>query len=215
MLQSGRYSGFRWTATGNRRSFDSPIRGFISGLLAFAAVAYLVSASQATAAGGEPVCRTVSKDYVDFLPEQVLRISEFPPDFNWDTGIDRHRISAIHKVRDGWLVTEFGGEFGGGVYHIDSTGHMIQILEKEPVQGLVETRDGLIAVAGLSHLLGTRGDLYLVYEETDDRWSISHLAKLPAAPEKFFVDTVGQLQVVVRNPKKRGRFLECAADFGH
>jgi hypothetical protein len=68
---------------------------------------------------------------------------------------------ALLKITHGWLVGFDAGEFGGGLWFVDSVGQSHK-LTGENVHGLMSTPQGTLVFVGLSHLGLDTGKVLLV-----------------------------------------------------
>lgn len=73
----------------------------------------------------------------------------------------RGGIMFVVKVGDGLLIGTNAGEFGGGVYDAGRPGGVRALIEENALAAFV-TGNKLLIVTGLSHMIMTHGDLWIV-----------------------------------------------------
>lgn len=100
----------------------------------------------------------------------------------------------VLKVDDGYLVGMNHGEYGGGLYFIDSLGrNFYEIAGRMNIVEIFHYNNKLFAIEGLAHLGGQRGQVLELYK--DNTWQWKSLTRLVEAPLMLF-DYSGEKYIV-------------------
>lgn len=94
-------------------------------------------------------------------------------------------VVAMSPTRAGRLVAFDGGEFGGGLYHLEDGGPATALLA-EPVHAAWRMGGRLYVAAGLAHLTLDHGHLYVVDPR---RLTVERAVRLPASPRRLSVSS--------------------------
>ncbi|PTQ69137.1 hypothetical protein [Pseudomonas sp. GV071] len=95
------------------------------------------------------------------------------------------------KMAGGWLTGSDRGEWGGELMFVDGKGAAHKVV-KDNIDEIYATKNGVIVVAGLSHMLTSRGNVYLVTEKGESV-GVSLLFGLDAAPEDSWMTESGEV----------------------
>jgi|JI6StandDraft_1071083.scaffolds.fasta_scaffold01412_10 HEAT repeat protein len=85
------------------------------------------------------------------------------------------------EVEGGQLVGYDFGEFGGGIFFVDSTGDRLMIAE-ENTEAVYRTTAGIVAITGLAHMSMNHGSILMLTRSTDAKWTSARWRALPGAP---------------------------------
>jgi len=91
---------------------------------------------------------------------------------------------SVLKVQNGWLLGFDGGEYGGGLWFVDTNGNGTP-LYRENVHGLVETSGGVMVFVGVAHMTIDRGEVLIARNPVTADTKLETLAPLDGAPETF------------------------------
>jgi hypothetical protein len=103
--------------------------------------------------------------------------------------------SLVMKVRDGRLVGEDNGEWGGGLWWVPKNGRRQRLL-RENVFGLVKTSTGVLVITGLRHMGANEGDVWRYIDVPGQKKRAEHLVDLGWAPFAFTQDSPDSLLVL-------------------
>ena len=106
--------------------------------------------------------------------------TKLPRGFNREKGMIGNE--ALLKITHGWLVGFDAGEFGGGLWFVDSVGQSHK-LTGENVHGLMSTPQGTLVFVGLSHLGLDTGKVLLVDDSSGVVPTVRSLLDLDGAPK--------------------------------
>ncbi|MGY4534538.1 hypothetical protein ACVW0Y_003679 [Pseudomonas sp. TE3786] len=95
------------------------------------------------------------------------------------------------RVGENWLAGSNRGEWGGELMLIPPKGDAQQIL-KGNIRDLYKTSNGIIVVSGLSHMMSSVGEVFLI-KETGASVDYSILFGLDAAPEDEWMTETGEV----------------------
>ena len=98
------------------------------------------------------------------------------------------------KVKDGYLVGANRGEWGGEVMFLDDRLDGTKLIDAN-LHGIYQTPASTIAVTGLAHLSGNRGELYKLSKDKDGNWQGEKWKILPGAPTSSALHSDGSLSV--------------------
>lgn len=102
---------------------------------------------------------------------------------------DRESYRHVIKVRDGRLVGEDNGEWGGGLWWISQDGRSRKRLSRENVYGFVKTSTAVLIITGLRHMGANEGDVWRYVDRPGQKKRAEHLVDLGWAPFAFTQDS--------------------------
>jgi hypothetical protein len=100
------------------------------------------------------------------------------------------------KVADGWIVGLNAGEFGASLWWFAPDGKKWYQISDDQVRGFLQTSQGLLALEGLAHLSGDRGQIIGVNRGANGQWQSDPFVDLGSAPDAAAHDKDGSLIVV-------------------
>jgi HEAT repeat protein len=140
-------------------------------------LSYGTNEKPATDENGEP-------EVIEVTPENIAEFRE-----------TIHQVPNVAlRVDDGWLVGSDRGEWGGELAFIGDDG-TLTVIVNENVKNIHLVGDRWIVVAGLSHLLSSRGMLFDVFRTPAGAWSYSPWRRLPSAPKSSRLVETGELLI--------------------
>jgi hypothetical protein len=118
------------------------------------------------------------------LPRHAMPIPpvELPPHTIKQPGMAGYE--SMLKTQNGWLLGFDQGEWGGGLWFVDTNGIATQ-LHKSNVQGLVETSRGVMIFSGLAHMTLDGGEVLIAPYPIAADTTLHPLAPLDGAPQAF------------------------------
>ena len=105
----------------------------------------------------------------------------------------------VIKVRDGRLVGEDNGEWGGGLWWISKDGRSRKRLSDENVHGFVKTSAGVLVIVGLSHLRLNYGEVLQYVDGPGRKKRVKAFADLGFAPRAFLLESPESVMVLTRD----------------
>ncbi len=105
----------------------------------------------------------------------------------------------VIKVRDGRLVGENHGEWGGGLWWISRDGRRRKQLSDENVHGFVKTSSGVLVIVGLSHLTFNYGEVLQYIDGPGRKKRVKAFADLGFAPRTFLLESPESVMVLTRD----------------
>lgn len=109
-----------------------------------------------------------------------------------DDRINQH----VLKVRDGRLVGENNGEWGGGLWWVSKDGRRRTRLLRKNVYGYVKTSTGVLVITGLRHRGANEGDVWRYIDRPGQKKRAEHLLDLGWAPLTFTQDSPDSVLVL-------------------
>lgn len=109
---------------------------------------------------------------------------------------DRESYRHVIKVRDGRLVGEDNGEWGGGLWWISQDGRSRRRLSRENVYGFVKTSTAVLIITGLRHMGANEGDVWRYVDRPGQKKRAAHLVDLGWAPFAFTQDSPDSVLVL-------------------
>ena len=97
------------------------------------------------------------------------------------------------KYEDGWLVGTDSGEWGGELAFIDKDKNM-QLILKDNIEDIYKLENRYFVVAGLSHMILSRGTIYELFDQDGD-WTYKKIHSLPAAPFSLWIVESGEVLI--------------------
>jgi len=107
----------------------------------------------------------------------------------------RHMIA----VRDGRLVGEDHGEWGGSLWWISKDGRRRRWLSDENVHGFVKTSAGVLVVVGLAHMGTNHGEVLQYVDGPVRKKRVKMFADLGWAPNAFVLESPDSVIVFTRD----------------
>ena len=109
---------------------------------------------------------------------------------------DGGRYGHVIRVRDGRLVGEDNGEWGGGLWWVSKDGRRRQRLLRRNVYGFVKTSNAVLVITGLHHMGANEGDVWRYAVGPGQRKKAKHLVDLGWAPFAFTQDSPDSVLVL-------------------
>ena len=110
----------------------------------------------------------------------------------YDGDLNRHVI----RVRDGRLVGEDNGEWGGGLWWVSKDGRRRQRLLRRNVYGFVKISNAVLVITGLRHMGANEGDVWRYAVGPRQKKKVEHLVDLGWAPFTFTQDSPDSVLVL-------------------
>ncbi len=130
---------------------------------------------------------------VDGAADEILQLKRRPKN-------EMLEVATTYPVADkGWLLGYSGGEWGGRIEWLDAAAHANKVVWRDsrlPVYDFVETRNGLLAIGGLSHLTAQSGGILQVMVSPEMNAKVVPLAELPGDIVAVAVSRAGKLYVL-------------------
>jgi len=108
--------------------------------------------------------------------------------------LNRRRIT-VFKVDDGYVIGNYRGEFGGGLYWFSSTTKNCYEISHHKIVQLIERNNNLYAIEGLAHMGMSIGSI-LILSKQNNKWTEKQYLKLPGAPLGVDMDEKGNFVIV-------------------
>jgi hypothetical protein len=105
----------------------------------------------------------------------------------------------VIKVRDGRLVGEDNGEWGGSLVWISKDGRRRKWLSDENVHGFVKTSAGVLVIVGLAHLSLNHGAVLQYVDGPGRKKRVKEFVDLGWAPRAFMLESPDSVIVLTRD----------------
>ena len=105
----------------------------------------------------------------------------------------------VIQVRDGRLVGEDWGEWGGSLWWVSKDGRRRRWLSNENVHGFVKTSNGVLVIVGLAHLSFNYGEVLQYVDGPIRKKRVKAFADLGWAPMAFMLESADSVMVLTRD----------------
>jgi hypothetical protein len=105
----------------------------------------------------------------------------------------------VIKVRDGRLVGEDHGEWGGSLWWVSKDGRRRKWLSDENVHGFVKTSAGVLVIVGLAHMGANHGEVLQYIDGPGRKKRVKGFVDLGWAPRAFMLESPDSVIVLTRD----------------
>jgi hypothetical protein len=105
----------------------------------------------------------------------------------------------VIQVRDGRLVGEDHGEWGGSLWWISKDGRRRKWLSDENVHGFVKTSAGVLVIVGLAHMSLNHGAVLQYVDGPGRKKRVKEFVDLGFAPRAFILESPDSVMILTKD----------------